>query len=161
MLWKGVLRTVDDPQVPAPKHLDGRLDQPLASPHDEAQRFDHVDPLKGRLGRYDGNWKAFLGSKRLDDLYQTETLGALPPQGPMPALAQIPVTAGPAQPSISLSERAGLKPCTLVQVFQIFRVWMGLLQSACERQPDWKPYDQQAHGASGVGDEVSISRAGR
>lgn len=61
----------------------------------------------------------------------------------------------------SLSERAGLKPCTLVQVFQIFRVWVGLLQSACERQPDWEPYHQQAHGASGVGDEVSVPRANR
>ncbi|THF68878.1 hypothetical protein E7T06_14515 [Deinococcus sp. Arct2-2] len=68
---------------------------------DELAQLDGVDPLKGRLGRYDGNWKAFLGSKRLDDLYQTETLGTLPPQGPMPALAQIPVTAGPAQPSTS------------------------------------------------------------
>lgn len=66
---------------------------------DELAQLDGADPLKGRLSRYDGNWKAWLGAKRLDDLYQSETLGAVPPQGPMPVLAQIPLTSGPVQPS--------------------------------------------------------------
>lgn len=66
---------------------------------DELAQLDGTDPLKGRLHAYDGDWKAWLGPKRLDDLYQSETLGAVPPLGPMPALAQIPLSAGPVQPS--------------------------------------------------------------
>ena len=52
-----------------------------------------------RLARFDGNWRSFVGEQTLDDLYQSNTGGTVPAAGPFPAMAKLPVKAGPVQPT--------------------------------------------------------------
>ncbi|WP_309573381.1 hypothetical protein [Deinococcus sp.] len=66
---------------------------------DELARLDSGSLELVRLARFDGNWRAFLGEQALDDLYQSNTMGAVPVDGPFPTMVKLPARPGPVQPT--------------------------------------------------------------